>query len=99
LFSDEATLVRRREAPQRQCSLLDQACKTQRGVTATKAATTIFTTKNSKNAKEDLPRQQEAKGSCCHFDRREKSFSDPSQSLRMTGRGLSLCELCVLARE
>src|SRR5918996_4050257 len=35
----------------------------------------------------------------CHFDRREKSFLDPSRSLGMTGQDLSLGELCAFARE
>src|SRR5882724_11798899 len=34
----------------------------------------------------------------CHFDRREKSFLDPSHSLGMTGLGPSLCGLCAFAR-
>jgi hypothetical protein len=34
----------------------------------------------------------------CHFDRREKSFLDPSQTLGMTGLGPSLGVLCVFAR-
>ena len=34
----------------------------------------------------------------CHFDRREKSFSDPSRSLGMTGLVPSLGGLGVLAR-
>src|SRR5919106_6386947 len=33
----------------------------------------------------------------CHFDRREKSFLDPSHSLGMTAIGPSLCALGVLA--
>ena len=37
-------------------------------------------------------------GGLCHFDRREKSFSDPSHSFGMTGLGPSLGALCVLAR-
>jgi hypothetical protein len=51
-----------------------------------------FTTKGTKNTKEDFSRK-DAKGARCHFDRREKSFSDPSQSLGMTDRGPSLCVL------
>jgi hypothetical protein len=34
----------------------------------------------------------------CHFERREKSFVDPAHSLGMTGFGLSLGALGVLAR-
>ena len=34
----------------------------------------------------------------CHFDRREKSFLDPSHSLGMTGRGHVSWRLCVFAR-
>jgi hypothetical protein len=34
----------------------------------------------------------------CHFERREKSFLDPAHSLGMTGFGLSLGDLGVLAR-
>jgi hypothetical protein len=45
---------------------------------------------------EGTPREQ--RNSACHFDRREKSFLDPSPSLRMTGRGLSLGALCAFAR-
>src|SRR3990172_13411551 len=43
----------------------------------------------AKNAKKDP----------CHFDRREKSFLDPSRSLGMTGLGPSPLRLCVLARD
>ena len=31
--------------------------------------------------------RQDAKSATCHFDRREKSFSDPSHSFGMTGQG------------
>jgi hypothetical protein len=34
----------------------------------------------------------------CHFERRKKSFLDPAHSLGMTGFGLSLGDLGVLAR-
>jgi hypothetical protein len=37
-----------------------------------------------------------AKGELCHFDRREKSFSDPSPSFGMTGLAQSLGVLGVI---
>jgi hypothetical protein len=39
-----------------------------------------------------------AKGARCHFDRREKSVSEPSHSLGMTDLAPSLSVLGVLAR-
>jgi hypothetical protein len=56
--------------------------------------------------KEDISRKacpernrRSAKGARCHFDRREKSFSDPSHSLGMTDLRPSLCVLGVSARK
>jgi hypothetical protein len=46
----------------------------------------ISRAKHAKGAKEER----------CHFDRREKSFLDPSYPLGMTGLGPSLCDLGVL---
>jgi hypothetical protein len=43
-----------------------------------------------------ISRAKGAKEERCHFERREKSFLDPSHSLGMTGRGPSLCDLGVL---
>jgi len=40
-----------------------------------------------------LPGRGQAKAARCHFDRREKSFLDPSHSLGMTDRGPSLGDL------
>jgi hypothetical protein len=49
---------------------------------------------------ENLSRQdaKAQRKTLCHFDRREKSFLDPSHSLGMTGQGLSLGVLCAFAR-
>src|SRR3989304_2288684 len=40
-----------------------------------------------------------AKKETCHFDRREKSFLDPSRSLGMTGLGPLPWRLCAFARD
>jgi hypothetical protein len=40
-------------------------------------------------------RRKGRKGKHCHFERREKSFLDPSHPLGMTGFGLSLSALVV----
>jgi hypothetical protein len=55
-------------------------------------AETLFHHEGTKVTKEDFSRKG-AKGARCHFDRREKTFSDPSHSLGMTGLAPSLCEL------
>src|SRR3989304_6829362 len=44
-------------------------------------------------------RRKGAKEEHCHFERREKSFLDPSRSLGMTGLGPSTWRLCVFAGE
>ena len=40
--------------------------------------------------------RQDAKSAFCHFERREKSFSDPSQTLGMTGLGSHLARFASL---
>src|SRR3990170_4079241 len=44
-------------------------------------------------------RQVRKRKTPCHFDRREKSFLDPSRSLGMTGFGPSPWRLCAFARD